>query len=227
MLDRIRKIFELFPRIPVPHKLEDDDSMHELTEALGTAKTSVEGCSSFLKAAIKWSMEFGAPKTGSPEIHVMLAEYMYSESPELDMTRVSYHFVRGNDPPKFASILVNFMGKCYPGEDDLAIARAILMYLSMGNLKDANYLMDEVKKEVESKQLDLGESDLIQFITYLLQTLLRDALPLFNMLRANYKSCIDREPGFNELLDDIAEKFFGVRRRNPLQGMFGELFKMM
>lgn len=40
----------------------------------------------------------------------------------------------------------------------------------MGNLKDANFLMDEVNKEVESKQLDLGESDLIQFITYLLQT---------------------------------------------------------
>lgn len=27
------------------------------------------------------------------------------------MPRVSYHFVRGNDPAKFASILVNFMGK--------------------------------------------------------------------------------------------------------------------
>ncbi|XP_044461795.1 protein GET4 [Mangifera indica] len=226
-LDSIRKIFALFPRIPVPNTLEDDDGMHELTEALGRAKTCVEGCSSFLKAAIKWSMEFGAPKTGSPELHVMLAEYMYSESPEMDMPRVSYHFVRGNDPAKFASILVNFMGKCYPGEDDLAIARAILMYLSMGNLKDANFLMDEVNKEVESKQLDLGESDLIQFITYLLQTLLRDALPLFNMLRANYKSSIDREPAFNELLDEIAERFFGVKRRNPLQGMFGDIFKMM
>ena len=53
MLDRVRKIFELFPRIPVPHDLEDDDDVHKLTEALGAAKTRVEGCSSFLKAAIK------------------------------------------------------------------------------------------------------------------------------------------------------------------------------
>lgn len=30
-----------------------------------------------------------------------------------------------------------------------------------------------------------------------------------------------------QLLDDIAERFFGVRRRNPLQGMFGELFKVI
>jgi len=27
------------------------------------------------------------------------------------MTKVSSHFVRGNDPKKFASMLVNFMGK--------------------------------------------------------------------------------------------------------------------
>ncbi|KAH9768078.1 protein GET4 [Citrus sinensis] len=183
-LDRVRKIYELFPQIPVPHNLEDDDDLHELTEALGAAKLRVEGCSSFLKAAIKWSIEFGAPKTGSPELHVMLAEYLYSESPELDMARVSFHFVRGNNPEKFASTIVNFMGKCYPGEDDLAVARAILM-------------------------------------------LERDALPLFNMLRANYKASIEREPAFNEMLDDIAEKFFGVKRRNPMQGIFGDIFKMM
>ncbi|THG23503.1 hypothetical protein TEA_026352 [Camellia sinensis var. sinensis] len=53
----------------------------------------------------------------------------------------------------------------------------------------------------------------------------RDALPLFNMLRKTYKSSIDIEPVLNELLDGIAEKFYGVRRRNPLQGIFGDFFK--
>ncbi|KAF4389157.1 hypothetical protein F8388_026886, partial [Cannabis sativa] len=171
-------------QIPVPQHLADDDDVQQLSEALGAAKTRVDGCSSFLKAAIRWSAEFGAPRNGSPELHVMLAEYIYSESPEVDMTRVSNHFIRGNNPKKFASVLVNFMGKCYPGEDDLAISRAILM-------------------------------------------LQRDALPLFNMLKVKYKSCIDRDPSFKELLDDIAEKFYGVRRRNPLQGMFGDIFKLI
>ncbi|KAK6234065.1 hypothetical protein QUC31_006471 [Theobroma cacao] len=226
ILDRVRKIYKMFPQIPVPSNLGDDDDVQELTEALGAAKTRVEGCSSFLRAAIKWSAEFGAPRNGDPQLHVMLAEYIYSESPELDMARVSYHFVRGNNPKKFASTLVNFMGKCYPGEDDIVIARAVLMYLSMGNLRDANYLMDELKRQVTSQELDFPQSDLVQFITFLLQTLERDALPLFNMLRVNYKSSIDREPAFIELLDDIGEKFYGVRRRNPLQGMFGDLLKM-
>ncbi|MCD7446913.1 hypothetical protein HAX54_018884 [Datura stramonium] len=198
-LDRVRKIYKRFPRLSVPQHLElaDDDDLQKLSEAIAAAKTRVEGCSAFLKAAIKWSAEFGAHRHGSPELHDMLADYMYSESPEVDMGKVSFHFARGKNPKKFASALVNFMGKCYPGEDDLAIARAILMYLSLGNLRDANKLMDE-----------------------------RDALPLFNMLRQTYKSSVDRESTFNELLDEIGEKFYGVRRRNPLEGI-GDFFKMM
>ena len=86
----------------------------------------MEGCSLFLKAATGRSAEFGANSTGSPELHIMLAEYIYSKSLEVDMVKVTNHFVRGNNPKKSAATLVNFMGKCYPGEDDLAIARAIL-----------------------------------------------------------------------------------------------------
>ncbi|XP_031378051.1 Golgi to ER traffic protein 4 homolog [Punica granatum] len=229
-IDRVRKIYKKFPQISVPHQLGDeevDDDMQKLSEAISAAKTRFECCSSFLKAALKWSAQFGSHKSGAPEIHSMLAEYIFSESPEVDMAKVSFHFVRGNNPKKFASTLVNFMGKCYPGEDDLAIARAVLMYLALGNLRDANDLLDEIKKQVESKNLELPSSELMQFIQYLLQVLQRDALPLFNMLRANYKSSIDRDPSFNEFMDLIAEKFYGVQRRNPLQGIFGDIFKMM
>lgn len=31
----------------------------------------------------RWSAEFGAHRYGSPELHDMLADYMYSESPEV------------------------------------------------------------------------------------------------------------------------------------------------
>ncbi|WOG88055.1 hypothetical protein DCAR_0207288 [Daucus carota subsp. sativus] len=227
-LERIRRIYEKFPRIPVTHNLDmSDDDMQRVHEALGAAKTRVECCSSFLKAAIRWSTEFGAQRNGSPEIHDMLAEYIYSESPEVDMAKVSFHFVRGKDLEKFASTLVNFTGKCYPGEDDMAIARAVLLYLSLGNLGDANDLVDEVQKQMQDKELDYPHSELIEFINYLLETLQRDALPLFNRLRQTYASSLDRDPALNELLDVVAEKFYGVRRRNPMQDMFGDIFKMM
>lgn len=43
-------------------------------------------------------------------------------------------------------------------------------YLSQGNLRDANILMDEIKKQLESKKPTFPESDLIKFVEYLLQT---------------------------------------------------------
>lgn len=54
MLDRVRKIYKSFPQIPLPQHLGEDDDVQQLSEALGAAKTRVEGCSSFLKAALKW-----------------------------------------------------------------------------------------------------------------------------------------------------------------------------
>jgi hypothetical protein len=53
MLDRVRKIYKMFPQIPLPQHLPDDDEMQQISEALGAAKIRVEGCSSFLKAAMK------------------------------------------------------------------------------------------------------------------------------------------------------------------------------
>ncbi|KAL4368877.1 hypothetical protein GQ457_05G020230 [Hibiscus cannabinus] len=227
ILDRIQKIYKLFPQIPLPSNFDVGDDVQQLNEAIGEAKTRLQCCSSFLKAAIKWSAEFGDQKNGDPQLHTMLAEYIYSESPEVDMAKVSYHFVRGNNVEKFATNLVNFMSKCYPGEDDIAVARAILMYLSLGNLQDANSLMDELRKQVQSQEIDFPVSDLIQFINLLLLTLEKETLALFSAVRMKYNDSIDRDPAFNELLEDIADKFYGVQRRNPFQDMFGDMLKMM
>ena len=52
-LDRIRKIYKTFPKIPLPQDLGEDDDMQQLNEALGAAKIHVDCCLSFLRAAIK------------------------------------------------------------------------------------------------------------------------------------------------------------------------------
>ena len=49
----------------------------------------------------------------------------------------------------------------------------------MGNMKDANLIMDEIKKQAEAKHPEFSESDLIQFTSYLLETL----VALLDLLR--------------------------------------------
>lgn len=57
ILDRVRKIYKMFPLVPLPQNLgdlgDDDADVQQLSEAIGAAKTRVECCSSFLKAAIR------------------------------------------------------------------------------------------------------------------------------------------------------------------------------
>jgi len=53
MVERLNKIYKSFPRVSLPQNLWDVDDMQQLSENIGSAKTRVEGCSSFLKAAIK------------------------------------------------------------------------------------------------------------------------------------------------------------------------------
>jgi len=53
-LDRLRKIYQAFPKLSVPQQLGDDDAdMEKLQEAIVAAKVRVESCSTFLKYALK------------------------------------------------------------------------------------------------------------------------------------------------------------------------------
>ncbi|MFQ6640666.1 hypothetical protein Gotur_014952 [Gossypium turneri] len=44
ILDRVRKIYEVFPKVPLPSNMSDDEDVREFTEALRAAKTRLEGC---------------------------------------------------------------------------------------------------------------------------------------------------------------------------------------
>lgn len=56
LVDRVRKMYQMFPQISVPQHVKDnvdDNELHKLTETITATKTRVEGCSSFLKAALR------------------------------------------------------------------------------------------------------------------------------------------------------------------------------
>ncbi|KAL8210525.1 hypothetical protein R6Q57_004962, partial [Mikania cordata] len=131
-----------------------------------------------------------------------------------------YHFARGRNPCRFASTLVNFMAK----------GRFSLFFdcLSIGNMRDAiaNNILDEIEKLAQAKRLEFPDLELMQFINYLLQTLMRDALLLFNIISSHSVYFIISKSKQQQLFEEIGEKFYVVRLKNPLQGMFGELFKV-
>lgn len=222
-LDQIKSIAGSFPR----ENLEANDrrQLPKTSEAYLAAKTRVDGFSTFMKAAIRWCIETGRLRRGPPELHCILAEYIWTQYPEIELNRASIHFVRSGHPEKYARALISCMNECEPEEGDVTFARSVLLYLTLGNLRDANFLVSEVKNRLGEQSYPT--TPLMQFTKYLLITLERDALPVLHSLRESYIHYLERDATLSEYLDMIAEKFYGVQQKNGLQRMFGDFVKLM
>lgn len=238
-LGRLEAVYKSFPREEVggdrygasssdaDGKVSDASSL-SLEEVRASAKMRVDACTAFLKAAIRWSARHGGPPSGAPELHDMLAEYTWSQLPTKDLASTSKHFVHGSRPEVFAGALIDVMRECFPGEIDLVLTLGVLQYLALGNLRDANRLIDEVRRRSMSFSAPpIPDTPLMHFVKFLLLTLERDAVPLFRMLRNRYRPSIERDPTFNEYLDEVATRFYGLPKPGGMQGMLGDIMKML
>jgi len=176
----------------------------------------------FIKNVAKWTMENGEFKEGDPTFHNTLAEYYYSKGPEY-FGKAQKHFLRGNEIVKFANMLVTWSQLVPSSEKDLIIARAVLQYIALSNLKDANIVMDSFMKALP----ELPQTPLINFLRFLLVAMERDAYPLFDILRKKYKPSLDRDPSFQQYLDHIALTYFKVQPTGGMNNFLGEMMKSL
>jgi len=207
---RIQSLFVMFPAEDIKPRLE------------------------FMKEAIQWTAKYGPCPYGDPKLHNDLARF-HDQAKEF--SKANKHYVRGTRPLDHARCVLTWAQKGYPSELDMFVARAVFEYLCLENLKDANTFFQACLKEIDSRMVsqceEKGESvddvedkrtPLINFVDFLLQTVERDALPLFDMLCSKYKPSIRRDPSFENYLIRIAKVYFG---RSPPKGMLEELMGML
>lgn len=108
------------------------------------------------------------------------------------------HYLRSNDPEGFANMLIQWGEEVYPSEKDLLITRAVLMYLCLQNLKDANIIYSLFKNRYPAL-----DTPLFNYTRFLLLTLERDALPLFDLLRGTYQKSLQRDPTFTQVRSGV------------------------
>jgi hypothetical protein len=171
----------------------------------------------FLKSCVKWTVKCGARELGDPMMHVRLANVMWAIS---DKNAV-YHFAAGEAPGEFAARLEETYGNA---ENHLARDRAltlcVLHFLALENMRDANELLDSFKRTQKSKGQD-PKSELVTFLTQLLETCRRDAQPLFKELCSAYSAHLNFEETVPSLLTGpIGARLFGITPRiNPMMSM--------
>lgn len=140
-----------------------------------------------------------------------------------------------------AKICEEWVRDAYAYEHDLIFARATFQYipieshfqkknnsflfskkrfLCLQDLSGASKLYHEVTSWPSTPQ-----TPLLNFLKFLILTLQRDALPLFQMLKMKYKPSLERDSSFNEYLDAIGQVFYGLKPQG-VSGFLGMIKSM-
>jgi len=178
----------------------------------------------FVVQATNWSKSPANNNQGAPELHTAFARHAVIRK---DYSNAQKHFLRSDDMESFAKMCVTWSEDGFPGEEDLFFTRPTLMLLALGNLKMANAFFTSYTQLLPDT---MKEVPLFNFCRFLLLTLERDALPLFEQLRSKYAPSIARDPTFDQYLDQIAHTFFGIKKpgnESGLNGLMGSLFKSL
>jgi len=131
--------------------------------------------------------------------------------------------VAGEAPvPINEKICATFRSDTAKREQNLVIA--IMHFLAMENLRDANDLMAQYKKEQKSRNSPC-ESPLMVFVSQLLEVCRRDATPLFKTLVNKNLKILEFDDTVGTLLSGpIGQKFFGIQPKvNPMMQMMQQL----
>eukprot|EP00808_Paulinella_micropora_P004470 g35314.t1 len=166
----------------------------------------------FMKAAVQLSAELRKSKDGDPRLHLAMAQRLLPRDPA-----GFNHFLRSGQPELHGKALAQFaLAKGLVGERDLFVARAVLQYLCLEDLDAANCVYSSYMAAMQPAL----DTPLTHFVEFLLETVQRDAAPLFLMLKEKYKISLARDPQFAKYIDKIGELYFGIQ--GP-KGMFENL----
>ncbi|KAF4549001.1 Hypothetical protein D9617_24g017150 [Elsinoe fawcettii] len=191
----------------------------------------------FVGEMIAWSAKNSAYPAGDPELHHVAGSIFAEEGDALDAER---HLVLGtNDSPAiFADLEYEWYKSDEPSMAPLYVARAVIPYLLVGNLRAANkvWLLFTSKlastpglnvQEVGSSSSDLRvypSLPLMNFLGLLLLSIQRSSADLFKQLKAQYASQIKEVGSWDEALAQLGEMYFQIKipsQSNPLMDMMG------
>lgn len=198
-------------------------SSEEDLEAIPKNSAALKTRQNFLKSAVKWTQTYGRREYGYPPLHLRFADALWDE----DNSRAIYHYAAGESPVVVAQrISSKFSQKASFALRDQAITTAIVHFLALENLKDANECMSQFKKAQKNRDHSI-DSKLITFCVQLLECCRRDAKPLYAQLLAAITPELNKWPSesVQALLNgSIGAKFFKIQPKvNPMIQMMQQM----
>lgn len=132
------------------------------------------------------------------------------------------YLVASHENEALVEMVMQWAKKGLSNEMDVFVARAVLLQLSKGFLKDAN-----ISFKIFMEKYQLTVTPLLQFVRYVLACAEREAGPLFNELRKAYASAIEKDPKLTKILNDISKNVFRQQAPGGGGNIFSNLMSMM
>ncbi|KAI5806629.1 hypothetical protein DFH27DRAFT_548941 [Peziza echinospora] len=194
----------------------------------------------FIKEAVAWSSKLGDIPSGDPELQHFVGS-LYAEEDEA--TEAEKHLLVGTKSS--TDVLTRLLYRWYTTDEPHTapqyIARAVLPYLLLRNIRDATRSFDMFTKlltennpslAVQEFQSSTSEAKvypslpLLNFLGLLLVAIQRGAPDLFRSLKTHYSHHLRDAQGWDEPLEQIGEIYFGIRIQRPtnLLDMMGSMF---
>ncbi|KAF2755978.1 DUF410-domain-containing protein [Pseudovirgaria hyperparasitica] len=190
----------------------------------------------FINEAVGWSARFGESEMGDAEMHHVAGMLFAADDETYDAER---HFLLGtrDSPVALSTLEYEWYTEDEPSTAPLYVSRAVLPYLLTGNYmgaKQSFFLftrkLEEKNPGLPSKKVDNQDVDvniypsmpLLNFLGLLLLAVERGAQAPFLKLRKQYEAQIRDVGTWGDALDQIGERYFGVRipkAYNPLGDM--------
>ncbi|KJE98141.1 hypothetical protein, variant [Capsaspora owczarzaki ATCC 30864] len=198
----------------------DEKSLARIAELFSGYKEDHATRDKLVRQSLKWSTAVGRNTRGDPSLHHLFGTAFWREH---NYQLAESHLVLGTEASalSLAEMLLEWSQKGSPSELELFITRAVLKYLELGNLRDANVLFRTFTAQHPSIRNPPFRLPLLNFCHFLLATLERDAAPLFKMLREKYRPSLQRDASFDASLDAIGQCFFNIRSSSGVSSMPG------
>lgn len=181
-----------------------------------------------MTSAMRWSRSVSGtkPARSLPELHNLLAQYLWDTVGWQALGVISTHFVRGDDPEKFAQVLATCAKRGDDSEADLFCARAVLQSLAVGRVDNAKGVLKSYP--VAMGNPGLFNSPLLHLCAFLLDAVERQSPGMVGKLRSTYAPSLARDPMLGKLFQRVDQVFFGRRGGGgDMGGLMGDLMKML
>ncbi|KAI8850594.1 hypothetical protein BC829DRAFT_374361, partial [Chytridium lagenaria] len=200
----------------------------------------------FIRGVTRWTAKVGQCSVGDPQLHHAFGSRFFREKLYFD---AEFHFLYGTlDSAKSAGKMAFEWSQVGYAEDGgYFLARVALGYLAQKRLKCAYLCLESFTQSVsdgnpslikeklpfrsilDAKTIELPVYGypLANFVQLLIYSIQREAVDQFTLLRAEYRQSLNMDSYLYELLDRIADVWFGLgpkKQPNILEDLMKSLF---